>query len=42
MRVVGGRSWLVVVVAVGKSGDAAGPVGIDGGGGGMEGLWVVC
>ena len=29
-------------MAVGESGEAAGLVGIDGGGGGMEGLWVDC
>ena len=29
-------------MAVGKSGDMVGPVGVDGGAGGMEGLWVVC
>ena len=32
VRAVGGRSWLVAVVAVGESGEAAGLVGGDGGG----------
>ena len=42
VRVLGGQSWLVAVVAVGESDEAAGPVGVNDGGGGMEGLWVVC
>ena len=36
-----GCGQLVVVVAVGKSGEAAGPVGIDGGGG-WNGTVVSC
>ena len=41
VRVVGGRSWLVAVVAVGKSSEVAGPVGVDSGGG-WNGTIVVC
>ena len=41
MRAVGSQSWLVVMVAVGESGKVAGPVGIDGGGGGWNGM-IVC
>ena len=33
MGVVGGQSWLLVVVAVGESGEVAGSGGGDGGGG---------
>ena len=41
VRAVGGRSRLVVVVAVGESGEVAGSVGGDGGGG-WEGPIVGC
>ena len=40
MGVVGGQSWLLVVVAVGKLLGAAGMVGVDGGG--WEGRIVAC
>ena len=41
VRAVGGQSQLVVVVAIGESGEAAGSVGGDGGGG-WEGTIVSC
>ena len=40
-----GSGWLVVVVAVGESSEAVGPVGVDGGGGWngtVVGLFVDC
>ena len=40
VRAVGGRLWLVAVVAVGVSGEGAGPVGGDGGG--WNGTSVTC
>ena len=40
VRAVGGLSWLVAVVAVGESGEAAGSVGGDGGG--WKGTIVAC
>ena len=40
VRAVGGRSWLVAVVAVGKSGEVAGSVRSDGGG--WKGTIVGC
>ena len=41
MRAVGGRLWLVAVVAVGESSDVVELVGIDGGGG-WDGMIVGC
>ena len=41
MRVVGSQSWLMAVVAVGESGEVAGPVHVDGGGG-WNGTMVDC
>ena len=40
VRAVGGRLWLVAVVAVVESGEVAGPVG--GNGGGWNGTSVSC